>query len=230
MIPISEYKEGLYLFLATKKGIVKKTDLMNYDNIRKGGLIAVTLRENDELIDVQLTDGTKDILLVTRNGLSIRFNEKDARPLGRVSQGVRGIKLEDNDEVIGMSAYIENTSLLVVTENGFGKRTELDEYKVQFRGGKGILTYRVTERTGKLVGMKLVCDDDDVMLISSDCTIIRIKAQDISVLGRATQGVTLMRMNEGVKVMAVARIVNEDDDEVEDGKHCEEKNEEEKDS
>ena len=118
-----------------------------------------------------------------------------------------------------MSAYIENTSLLVVTENGFGKRTELDEYKVQFRGGKGILTYRVTERTGKLVGMKLVCDDDDVMLISSDCTIIRIKAQDISVLGRATQGVTLMRMNEGVKVMAVARIVNEDDDEVEDGKH-----------
>ncbi len=234
VIPISEYKEGLYLFLATKKGIVKKTDLMEYDNIRKGGLIAVTLRENDELIDVQLTDGSKDILLVTKNGLSIRFNEKDARPLGRVSQGVKGIKLEDDDEVIGMSAYIENTSLLVVTENGFGKRTELDEYKVQFRGGKGILTYRVTERTGKLVGMKLVCDDDDVMLISSDGTIIRIKVQDISVLGRATQGVTLMRLDEGVKVMAVARIVNEDDDGVEDGKNCEENseasNEEEKDS
>jgi DNA gyrase subunit A len=228
VIPISEYKEGLYLFLATKKGIVKKTDLMDYDNIRKGGLIAVSLRENDELIDVQLTDGKKDILLVTRNGLSIRFNEQDARPLGRVSQGVRGIKLEDDDEVIGMSAYIENTSLLVVTENGFGKRTELDEYKVQFRGGKGILTYRVTERTGKLVGMKLVCDDDDVMLISSDGTIIRIKVQDISVLGRATQGVTLMRMDEGVKVMAVARIINEDDeDEVEDSNHCNDENEEE---
>lgn len=226
VIPISEYKEGLYLFLSTKKGIVKKTDLMDYDNIRKGGLIAVSLRENDELIDVQLTDGTKDILLVTRNGLSIRFNEQDARPLGRVSQGVRGIKLEDDDEVIGMSAYIENTSLLVVTENGFGKRTELDEYKVQFRGGKGILTYRVTDRTGKLVGMKLVCDDDDVMLISSDGTIIRIKVRDISVLGRATQGVTLMRMDEGVKVMAVARIVNEDDDEVEDSNHCNDENEE----
>lgn len=222
VIPISEYKEGQYLFVATKNGIVKKTDLMNYDNIRRGGLIAVSLRENDELIDVKLTDGTKDILLVTRNGMSIRFNEKDARPLGRVSQGVRGIRLDDDDEVIGMSAFIEDTSLLVVTENGFGKRTELDEYKVQFRGGKGILTYRRTKRTGKLVGMKLVCDDDDVMLISSDGTIIRIRAHDISTLGRATQGVTLMRMKEGVNVVAIARLVNEGDSESE----CSQENEE----
>ncbi|NMB34498.1 MAG: DNA gyrase subunit A [Clostridium sp.] len=221
VIPISEYKEGQYLFVATKNGIVKKTDLMNYDNIRRGGLIAVSLRENDELIDVKLTDGTKDILLVTRNGMSIRFNEKDARPLGRVSQGVRGIRLDDGDEVIGMSAFIEDTSLLVVTENGFGKRTELDEYKVQFRGGKGILTYRRTKRTGKLVGMKLVCDDDDVMLISSDGTIIRIRAHDISTLGRATQGVTLMRMKEGVNVVAIARLVNEGDSESE----CSQENE-----
>jgi DNA gyrase subunit A len=212
VIPIKEYKEGLYLVLATKNGIVKKTDLMEYDRIRKGGLTAVSLRENDELIDVMLTDGTKDILLVTRNGMSIRFNEEDVRPLGRVSQGVRGIKLDDDDAVIGMGVVIEDTSLLVVAERGFGKRTELDEYKVQSRGGKGILTYRVTEKTGKIAGMKLVNEKDDIMLISSDGTIIRINVKDISILGRATQGVTLMRMDESVYLVGVARIVNEDED------------------
>lgn len=216
VIPLKEYKEGLYLVLATKNGTVKKTDLMEYDNIRKGGLTAVTLRENDELIDVRLTDGTKDILLVTRNGMSIRFNEKDARPLGRVSMGVRGIKLDGDDEVIGMGVYIEDTSLLVVTERGFGKRTELEEYKVQTRGGKGILTYRVTEKTGKIAGMKLVNEKDDVMLISSDGTIIRINVSDISILGRATQGVTLMRMDDSVSLVGVARIINEDEDSLDD--------------
>ncbi|HHX17605.1 MAG TPA: DNA gyrase subunit A [Clostridium sp.] len=213
VIPVAEYKEDLYLVLATKNGVVKKSRLMEYNNIRKGGLAAVTLRENDELIDVRLTDGKKDIILVTRNGMSIRFNEADARPLGRVSQGVRGIKLSKDDEVIGMGAFIENTSLLVVTENGFGKRTKLSEYKVQTRGGKGVLTYRITERTGKLVGTKLVCEDDDVMLISSDGTIIRIRAEDISLLGRATQGVTLMRMDSDIHLVGVARIANENDDE-----------------
>ncbi|WP_265445918.1 DNA gyrase subunit A [Acetivibrio straminisolvens] len=216
VIPISEYKEGFYLFMATKHGIVKKTDLMEYDNIRKGGLTAVSLRENDELIDVRLTDGTKNILLVTRKGMSIRFNEKDVRPLGRAAQGVKGITLDEDDEVVGMSADIENASVLVVTEKGFGKRTELDEYKVQIRGGKGILTYRVTEKTGKLAGMKLVSEDDDVMMISSDGSIIRIKAKDISILGRATQGVTLMRMDDGVSVVSIARIANEDEEEKDD--------------
>ncbi len=210
VIPVAEYREDLYLVLATKNGIVKKSRLMEYINIRKGGLAAVTLRESDELIDVRLTDGKKDIILVTKNGMAIRFNEADARPLGRVSQGVRGIKLSEDDEVIGMGAFIENTTLLVVTENGFGKRTKLSEYKVQNRGGKGILTYRVTEKTGKLVGTKLVCEDDDVMLISSDGTIIRIKAKDISLLGRATQGVTLMRMDPGTHLVGVARIEKED--------------------
>jgi len=210
VIPLAEYKEGLYLILATKNGLVKKTDLMEYDNIRKGGLTAVTLRENDELIGVRLTDGTQDLILVTRNGMAIRFNETDVRPLGRVSQGVRGIKLDEDDYVIGMGATIDNASLLVVTENGFGKRTELEEYKVQARGGKGILTYRVTERTGKLTGMKVVNDTDDVMLISDDGTIIRMNASEISLLGRATQGVTLMRVNDGNKVVSVARIINED--------------------
>ncbi len=216
VIPIKEYKEGLYLLLATKNGVVKKTDLMEYDKIRKGGLTAVALRENDELIDVRLTDGTKDILLVTKNGMSIRFNEEDVRPLGRVSQGVRGIKLDNDDVVIGMGAFIEDTNLLVVTERGFGKRTELEEYKVQTRGGKGILTYRVTEKTGKIAGMKLVNEKDDIMMISSDGTIIRINVRDISILGRATQGVTLMRMDESVYLVGVARIVNEDEDVLEE--------------
>jgi DNA gyrase subunit A len=213
VIPINEYKEGLYLVMATRNGLVKKTDLMEYDNIRKGGLAAVTLRENDELIDVKLTDGNQDIMLSTVNGMAIRFSETDARPIGRVSQGVKGIELEEDDHVIGMEVCTDNTTLLVVTENGFGKRTELDEYKVQNRGGKGILTYRITEKTGKSIGMMLVAEEDDIMLISSDGTIIRMKVNEISILGRATQGVTLMRMADGINVVSMARMINEEDSE-----------------
>lgn len=213
VIPIPEYKEGLFLVMATRNGLVKKTDLMEYNSIRKGGLAAVTLRENDELIDVKLTDGNQDIMLSTTNGMAIRFNETDARPIGRVSQGVKGIELDEGDHVIGMEVCTENTTLLVVTENGFGKRTELDEYKVQSRGGKGVLTYRITEKTGKSIGMMLVSDEDDIMLISSDGTIIRMKVNEISILGRATQGVTLMRMSEGNNVVSMARMVNEEDEE-----------------
>ena len=210
VIPIHEYKEGLYLVMATRNGLVKKTDLMEYDNIRKGGLAAVTLRENDELIDVKLTDGNQDIMLSTVNGMAIRFNETDARPIGRVSQGVKGIELDEGDYVIGMEVVTDNTTLLVVTENGFGKRTELEEYKVQTRGGKGILTYRITEKTGKSIGMMLVSEEDDIILISSDGSIIRMKVSEISILGRATQGVTLMRMSEGNNVVSMARMVNEE--------------------
>ncbi len=222
VIPIQEYKEGLYLVMATKNGLVKKTDLMEYDNIRKGGLAAVSLRENDELIDVKLTDGNQDIILSTVNGMAIRFNETDARPIGRVSQGVKGMELDEGDFAIGMEVCTDNTTLLVVTENGFGKRTELDEYKVQTRGGKGVLTYRITEKTGKSVGMLLVSEDDDIMLISSDGTIIRMKVNEISILGRATQGVTLMRMSEGNKVVSIARMVNEDSEEPEELEELEE--------
>lgn len=211
VIPIQEYKEGQYLVMATRNGLVKKTDVMEYSNIRKGGLAAVSLREDDQLIDVKLTDGNQDIIISTYNGMAIRFNETDARPIGRVSQGVKGIELDEDDHVIGMEVCTENTTLLVVTENGFGKRTELDEYKVQNRGGKGVLTYRITDKTGKSAGMKLVSEDDDIMLISSDGTIIRMKVREVSILGRATQGVTLMRMADGVKVVGVARMVNEDD-------------------
>ncbi len=213
VIPIAEYKEGSNLIMATRNGLVKKTNLKEYDNIRKGGITGVVLRENDELIDVKLTDGNQDIILVTRGGMSIRFNETDARPVGRVSQGVIGIKLEDEDYVIGMEVCGGNKYLLVVTENGFGKRTELEEYKDQARSGKGILTYKVTEKTGKIAGMMLVNDDDDLMLISSDGTIIRLKVSEVSILGRATQGVTLMRMSEGNSVVSIARIVNENEDE-----------------
>jgi DNA gyrase subunit A len=216
VIPIQEYKEGQYLIMATRNGVVKKTDLMEYDSIRKGGLAAVTLRENDELIDVKLTDGNQDIMLSTVNGMAIRFNETDARPIGRVSQGVKGIDLSEDDQVIGMEVCTDDTTLLVVTENGFGKRTELEEYKVQNRGGKGVLTYRITKKTGKSIGMMLVSDDNDIMLISSDGTIIRMKVNEISILGRATQGVTLMRMSEGINVVSMARMINEEVEEDEE--------------
>lgn len=213
VIPIAEYREGLYLIMATKNGVVKKTSLSEYDNIRKGGLMAVSLRENDELIDVRLSDGEKDIILVTREGMSIRFRESDVRPMGRVSQGVKGITLEEGDYVVGMATSREDSTLLVVTENGFGKRTELEEYKTQTRGGKGILTYRVTDKTGKVIGVKLVYETDEIMLISSDGTLIRMKVSDISILGRATQGVTLMRTSEGNAVVSVARIEAENGEE-----------------
>ncbi len=216
VIPIAEYKEGLYLIMATREGFVKKTDLMQYDNIRRGGLMAVALRDNDELIDVRLTDGEKDIILVTREGMSIRFQESDVRPLGRVAQGVKGITLDEGDYVVGMGTSREDSTLLVVTENGFGKRTELEEYKTQTRGGKGILTYRVTEKTGKVAGIKLVHETDEIMLISSDGTIIRMEVAGISILGRATQGVTLMRMSEGNRVVSIARIDTEEEDEDDD--------------
>jgi DNA gyrase subunit A len=215
VIPIAEYREGLYLIMATRNGLVKKTSLSQYDNIRRGGLLAVSLRENDELIDVRLTDGEKDIILVTREGMSIRFQESDVRPLGRVAQGVKGITLEEGDYVVGMATSREDSTLLVVTENGFGKRTELDEYKTQIRGGKGILTYRVTEKTGRIAGAKLVYETDEIMLISYDGTIIRMKVADISILGRATQGVTLMRTSEGNTVVSIARLEAENGDDEE---------------
>lgn len=211
-------EKDMFLIMATKNGMIKKTPLEQYDNIRKGGIVAITLKEDDELIGIRLTDGSYDIILVTEKGMSIRFHEKDARPMGRTSMGVMGIRLDAGDRVISMVPYFENTTLLVVTTNGFGKRTDLDEYKVQNRGGKGVLTYRVTERTGLLVGAMSVSDDDDLMLISSDGTIIRMHVDEISILSRVTQGVTLMRTSEENRVVSLTRIpadVN-DDDEIDD--------------
>ena len=214
VIPIANFAEGKYLLMATKNGIIKKTALNEYMSVRKSGLIGITLKEEDELIDVRLTDGEDNVVLVTRKGMCITFDEKDVRPMGRVSQGVIGIRLDDEDYVIGMESIIQGSkaTLLAITENGFGKRTELDEYRVQTRGGKGVITYKVTPKTGDLVGIRIATDDEDVMLITDTGTIIRLKVSDISVLGRSTQGVTLMRTNEG-KVVSIETITTEEKNE-----------------
>ncbi|NLO99068.1 MAG: DNA gyrase subunit A [Clostridiaceae bacterium] len=214
-IKIHGDEKDMYLIMATKQGMIKKTPLEQYENIRKGGIAAITLKEGDELIGTRLTDGSYDIILVTEKGMCIRFSEKDVRPMGRTSMGVMGIRLDENDKVISMVPYFENTTLLVVTANGFGKRTDLDEYKVQNRGGKGVLTYRVTEKTGLLIGAMSVSEDDDLLLISSDGTIIRMHVNGISVLSRVTQGVTLMRTSEDNRVVSLTRIPAEERDDEE---------------
>ena len=205
VIPIQNFAEGKYLLMATKNGLIKKTALKEYDSTRKTGLQGITLKEDDELIAVRLTDGQDNVVLVTRNGMCITFDEKDVRPIGRVSQGVIGIRLDEEDEVIGMESVISGgkATLLAITENGFGKRTELEEYRVQNRGGKGVITYKITPKTGKLIGVRIAVEEEDVMLVTNTGTIIRLKVDDISVLGRSTQGVTLMRTNDGGKVVSV---------------------------
>ena len=211
VIPIQNFAEGKYLLMATKNGLIKKTALAEYNSARKTGLQGITLKEDDELIAVRLTDGEDNVVLVTRNGMCITFDEKDVRPIGRVSQGVIGIRIDDDDEVIGMESIIAGgkATLLAITENGFGKRTELDEYRVQIRGGKGVITYKVTQKTGKLVGARIATDDEDVMLITDKGTIIRLKVKDISVLGRSTQGVTLMRTTDGGRVVSMETLTPE---------------------
>ncbi len=211
VIPIQNFAEGKYLLMATKHGLIKKTALTEYNSSRKTGLQGITLKEDDELIAVRLTDGEDNVVLVTRNGMCITFDEKDVRPIGRVSQGVIGIRLDEDDEVIGMESVIAGgkATLLAITENGFGKRTELDEYRVQMRGGKGVITYKITPKTGKLVGVRIATEDDDVMLITDTGTIIRINVKDISVLGRSTQGVTLMRTSDGGKVVSMETLTPE---------------------
>ena len=205
VITISNFAEGKYLLMATKNGMIKKTALSEYNSVRKSGLQAITLKDEDELIDVRMTDGQDNVVLVTHQGLCITFGEKDVRPIGRVGQGVIGIKLNDGDNVIGMEPIIAGSkaTLLAITENGFGKRTELDEYRVQTRGGKGVITYKTTPKTGKIVGIRIATDDEDVMLITNTGTVIRLKVKDISVLGRATQGVTLMRTKDNCKVVSI---------------------------
>ena len=214
VIPIQNFAEGKYLLMATKNGLIKKTALKEYDSTRKTGLQGITLKEDDELIGVRLTDGQDNVVLVTRNGMCITFDEKDVRPIGRVSQGVIGIRLDEDDEVIGMESVIAGgkATLLAITENGFGKRTELDEYRVQNRGGKGVITYKITPKTGKLVGVRIASEEDDVMLITDTGTIIRINVKDISVLGRSTQGVTLMRTSDGGKVVSMEILAPEIND------------------
>ena len=207
IIPIQNIAEGKYLLMATKNGIIKKTPLSEYDSSRRTGLQGIALKEDDELISVKLTDGEDNVVMVTKGGQCITFDEKDVRPMGRVSQGVIGIKLDKDDTVIGMESIVAGSkqTLLTITENGFGKRTELDEYRVQVRAGKGVITYKITPKTGEVIGVKLVDEDDDIMLVTDTGTIIRINVSEITILGRPTQGVTLMRTNEG-KVVSIEKI------------------------
>ena len=213
IIPIQNFAEGKYLLMATKNGLIKKTPLIEYDSNRKTGLMGITLKEDDELIDVRMTDGEDNVVLVTRKGMSITFDEKDVRPVGRTAQGVIGMRLDDDDYTIGMEPIVAGSkaTLLAITENGFGKRTELEEYRVQNRGGRGVITYKITPKTGEIVGIKIVTGAEDVILITDTGTIIRMNTGEISVLGRSTQGVTLMRTNDG-KVVSIEKIVEEGDD------------------
>ncbi len=215
VIPIKKFEDNKFLLMSTKKGLIKKTKLTEYDSARKTGLLAITLKDDDELIDVRLTDGKDDVVLVTKKGMSITFSEDDVRPVGRTAQGVIGMRIDSDDELIGMEpiANRKDGTLLAITENGFGKRTELEEYRVQTRGGKGVITYKVTPKTGNIVGIKIANEDEDVMMITDQGIVIRIKAKDISVLGRNTQGVTLMRTNDGGKVVSIETIQDETEEE-----------------
>ena len=213
IIPIQNFAEGKHLLMATKNGLIKKTPLVEYDSNRRTGLMGITLKEDDELIDVRMTDGEDNVVLVTRKGMSITFDEKDVRPVGRTAQGVIGMRLDDNDYIVGMEPIIAGSkaTLLAITENGFGKRTELEEYRVQNRGGRGVITYKITPKTGEIVGIKIVSGTEDVILITDTGTIIRLNSGEISVLGRSTQGVTLMRTNDG-KVVSIEKIVEENEE------------------
>ncbi len=225
IIPITGFNEG-YLIMATREGVIKKSELSKFDTSRKTGIIAVNLNEGDELINVRLTTGNDEIMLVTRNGKSIRFKESDVRDMGRLATGVRGIQLEPDDSVVALELVQEGGKLLVISENGYGKRTKLEEYRIQTRGGKGILTYQITEKTGQLCGARVVQDDDDILLINSESIIIRIRVNEISVSGRSTSGVRLMRLENEGRIVSVAKVVDkEEDSDEEEGNESVEKTE-----
>lgn len=206
MIPIKEYDDDKNLFMVTRKGIVKKTSLMEFSNIRKKGLTAINLKDDDELIEVKVTEKNSEIFLVTKQGICIRFRETDVRGTGRSSMGVIGMNLSDGDEIIGMQLQSQGDSLLIVSENGLGKRTYMNEFNVQNRGGKGIKCYKVTEKTGSVVGIKAVVDENEIMMITTEGIIIQLRMQDISTLGRVTSGVKMMDLEEGVKIAKIAKV------------------------
>jgi DNA gyrase subunit A len=216
MIPIKEYEEGQYLFMATQKGLVKKTKITDYSNVRKTGLAAITLREDDELIEVKFTDNEKDVLLVTKYGQCIRFDERDVRATGRTSMGVRGINLVDGDEVVAMQLNDQGEYLLIASEKGLGKRTKMDEFSAQNRGGKGVKCYKITDKTGEVVGAKAVNEDDEIMMINTDGIIIRMECSGISVLGRITSGVKLINLRDNEKVASIAKVREKQEEETEE--------------
>ena len=204
MIPVREFNNGEYLTFVTRNGLIKRTDIMDYSRIRQSGLRAIDLVEGDELISVNLTNGEQDIMVATRNGLAIKFKETDARAMGRTTRGVKAIDLKKDDYVVSALIASDDKTVLAITEGGFGKRTEAEEYRLQSRGGKGIFTYKLTEKTGKLAGVVSASDDEDVMLITSEGVVIRLHTDSISRFGRQTQGVRLVKMNDGVKVVSIA--------------------------
>ena len=209
MIPIKEYEDNKYLFMATRNGIVKKTPIQDYENIRKTGLAAINLREDDKLIEVKVTDNTEDIFLFTKFGQCIRFNESDVRSTGRTTMGVIGMNLAPNDVVIAMQTASMGDSVMIVSSNGLGKCTLIDEFTAQNRGGKGVKCYKITEKSGNLVGVKSVSKDDEVMLITTEGIIIRIKVSDTTLLGRVTTGVKLINLKDGVQVASIAKVVED---------------------
>jgi len=211
-LPVREFKENQYVFFATKNGTVKKTDLMAYANPRKAGIIAITLDATDEVIGVRLTDGQQEIILSTLQGQAIRFKEAEVRPMGRGAGGVRGVTLEAGDSVVAADVVSPGCTLLAVAERGYGKRTEMDEYRIQSRGGKGIITMKTTDKTGQVVGVRMVTDDDDIMLVTDRGKVIRTPVRGISVIGRNTQGVRLIDLDEGEKVVGIARLAEKEED------------------
>ena len=218
VIPVKEFSDDKYLIAITKNGLIKKTALNEFDTKRTTGLIAINLKDEDELIAIKQSTGSNNIIIVTRKGKCICFSEKDVRPMGRIASGVRAIKLDKDDEVVSMELVEPEQQLMVVTENGFGKRTPVEEYKIQVRGGKGLLTYDKAKfsKTGALIGAMVVDESDEILMINSDGIIIRIRASEVSILGRATQGVKIMKVEEGSKIVAIAKAIRDDEDETEE--------------
>lgn len=224
IIPVREFSPDTYLVMITKEGVIKKTDMMSYSNIRKGGLNAVNLRDDDQLISVMVTDGKKEIFVATHDGMGIKFDENDVRPMGRTATGVRAIKLRENDYVVSAGVVDESLKVLNVTENGFGKRTDISEFNLQKRGGMGVKIHNITDKTGKINGTLMVGEDEEIMIITSEGIIIRLRVNDISCIGRTSQGVKLINLDEGVKVAGIAKIAA---DQIESEEETEEEPEEE---
>ena len=210
VIPVKEFREDRYLVMLTKQGLIKKTDMASYSNIRKGGLIAINLREDDSLISVMTTEGEDEILAATRNGMGIRFSEKDVRPMGRTATGVKAISLREGDYLVSAIKMSPTAKVLNVTEKGFGKQTLPEEFKVQYRGGMGVKIHQLTEKTGLLTGVLMLEENEEIMLITSEGVIIRLRGADISTIGRVSQGVKLMNLDEGVSVVGIAKITEDD--------------------
>jgi DNA gyrase subunit A len=211
-VAVKEFRDDQYLLMATEKGTIKKTVLSAYGNVRKGGINAINIADGDKLIEVKMTDGNNFIVIGTHNGFAIRFNEQDVRDMGRTATGVRGVNLGKGDKVVGLLVIKRNDNILVVTENGFGKRSDINDYRITKRGGKGVITVKTTDKTGKMIAMKEVVDGDELVIITTRGMVIRQSVKDIRVMGRNAQGVRVIRLGDGDKIADIAKVIPEDDD------------------